>query len=166
MFDKSSCVIYWSYNILSHCIDTLDNCINIVVLTLKWRIYGDDSSVAAAAFKRSSSVSAALERVRPDRSCSSNAARVYPSSHARGESGDTCGDGGGGFCQLAVASAAMMGEYARRGGIGPRARSKLAGRAPPPSRSVSVHVSPAPVRHDCVCRPSEQPTDRVVINTL
>jgi len=123
--------------------------------------------VTSAAFKRSSSsVSAASERVRPDRSCSSNAARVYPSSHARGESGDTCGDGGGGFCQLAAASVAMKGEYARRGGIGPRARSKLAGRAPPPSRSVSVHVSPTLVRHDCVCRPSDQPTDRVVINTL
>lgn len=124
--------------------------------------------MTVAAFKRSSSsVSAASERVRPDRSCSSNAARVYLSSHARGESGDTCGDSGGGFYQLAAASAAaMMGEYARREGIGPRARSKLAGRAPPPSRSVSVHVSPAPVRHDCVCRPSEQPTDRVVINTI
>lgn len=34
MFDKSSCIIYGSYNILSHCIDTLDYCINIIVLTL------------------------------------------------------------------------------------------------------------------------------------
>jgi len=34
MFDKSSCIIYGSYNILSHCIDTFDCCINIVVLTL------------------------------------------------------------------------------------------------------------------------------------
>jgi len=109
----------------------------------------------AAVFERSSSVLAASERVRPERSWSSNAARVYPSSHARGEYGDTCGDGGGGgFCQLAAASAAMMGGCARRGGIGPRARFKLAGRAPPPSRSVSVRVPPAPVRYDLVRRPS------------
>lgn len=117
----------------------------------------------AAAFKRSSSVLAASERVRPERSWSSNAARVYSPSHARDESGDTCGDGGGGFCQLAVASAAMMDGCARRGGIVPRARFKLAGRAPPPLRSVSVRVPPAPVRHDLVRRPSDRPTDRVVI---
>ena len=103
----------------------------------------------AAAFERSSSVLAVSVRVRPERSWSSNAARVYPPSHARGESGDTCGDGGGGFCQLAAASAGCS----RRGGIGPRARFKLAGRAPPPSRSVSVRVPPAPVRHDLVRRP-------------
>lgn len=126
---------------------------------------GEESSsvVSMAAFKRSSSVLAASERVRPERSWSSNAARVYSPSHARGESGDTCGDGGGGFCQLAVASAAMKGGCARRGGIVPRARFKLAGRAPPPSRSVSVRVPPAPVRHDLVRRPSGRPTDRVVI---
>lgn len=118
---------------------------------------------AATAFEGSSSVLAASERVCPDRSWRSNAARVYPPSHARGKSGDTCGGGGGGFCQLAAASAAMMGGRAWRGGIGPRARFKLAGRAPPPSRSVSVRVPPAPVRHDRVRRSSDRPTDRVVI---
>lgn len=116
--------------------------------------------IAQAAVTAAASAST-VDRVRPRFVRAVRMPRVKPSHACGGSSGDTCG-GGSGFCQLAVA--VMAG---RREGVGwwpsggvlsrglgrenGRARVSTSGRAPPPTRSVSVRVPPAPARHDVRC---------------
>lgn len=111
----------------------------------RWSSSDGSSRHQAASIKQQQPQRLENKRVfRLVRSCRSNA--VVAASHARGGSG---GD-------IPVAAAAVFANWLWRprwaaeglgGGVVSRARF-TSGRAPPPSRSVSVRVLPAPVRHD------------------